>query len=220
MAEPLALFPLSTVLFPGIPLPLHIFEERYRLLMRELLERDEPRRFGVVAIRHGREVADDEAPLLYDVGCVAEVRHVEHYADGRLDVVTMGGPRFRLVDTDDSRPFLRGAVDYLRDEPGEGIDGRAVAVGVAFARYVATVAELRDEQVQQPALPDDPALLSYLVAAAVQVDLPEKQQLLECADTSTRLRAELSLLRREHALLRSWIDGKVEVPTIGPFSLN
>src|SRR4051812_15154271 len=104
------LFPLNTVLYPGVPLPLHVFEERYRILFGELLDGGEPRRFGVVAIRRGLEVGEDEEPELHEVGCVAEVRRVERYDDGRYDVVAVGGPRFRLLGTDDTRPFLRGTV--------------------------------------------------------------------------------------------------------------
>lgn len=219
MAEPLALFPLNTVLFPGVPLPLHVFEERYRLLVREVVEGPPPRRFGVVAIRQGLEVGDDD-PILYDVGCVAELRRVESYADGRYDLITTGGPRFRLVDVDDSRPFLRGAVEYLPDELGEGADARSLAVVAEFARYCNVVAEARGEEVEAPSLPIDPALLSYLVAAALVVDLPEKQALLAVPDTSTRLRQELTVLRRETALLRRLLDDPPTVESVGPFSLN
>ena len=218
MAESLALFPLNTVLFPGVPLPLHIFEERYRLLVRELVEGLPPRRFGVVAIRQGLETAEDA--VLYDVGCVAELRRVEPYADGRFDIVTTGGPRFRLVDVDDSRQYLRGAVDYIADDPGEGAESRALAVTAEFTAYWNVVAEARDEQVEPPVLPDDPTLLSYLVAAALVVDLPEKQSLLAVPDASTRLRRELSMLRREIALLRRALDVPPSTETAGPFSLS
>ncbi|HVF19031.1 MAG TPA: LON peptidase substrate-binding domain-containing protein [Mycobacteriales bacterium] len=219
MAEPLALFPLNTVLFPGVPLPLHIFEERYRLLVREIVEGPAPRRFGVIAIRQGLETGGEET-VLYDVGCVAELRRVDPYADGRYDIVTTGGPRFRLVDVDDSRPYLRGAVEYLRDEPGENADARALAVIAEFTAYWNVVAEAREEEVAPPSLPDDPALLSYLVAAALVVDLPEKQSLLTIPDTATRLRQELSVLRRETALLRRLLDDPPQAQTAGPFSLN
>ena len=219
MAEPLALFPLNTVLFPGVPLPLHIFEERYRLLVREIVEGPAPRRFGVVAIRQGLETGGEDT-VLYDIGCVAELRRVDPYADGRYDIVTTGGPRFRLVDVDDSRPYLRGAVEYLPDVPGEGADARALAVTAEFTTYWNAVAEAREEEVPPPSLPDDPALLSYLVAAALVIDLPEKQELLAVPDAATRLRRELSVIRRETALLRRVLDDPPKTETVGPFSLN
>ena len=218
MAEPLPLFPLSTVLFPGIPLPLHIFEERYRLLVRELVQGPAPRRFGVVAIRQGLEVGDEQ--VLYDVGCVAELRRAEPYADGRYDIVTTGGPRFRLLEVDDSRPYLRGSVEYLPDALGDNADARALAVVAEFTAYYNAVAEAREEVVEPPSLPADPKLLSYVVASSLVLDLPEKQALLAIADAGARLRLELSVLRRETALLRRMLDAPPTVETVGPFSLN
>jgi Lon protease-like protein len=214
VSDLLPLFPLNTVLFPGVPLSLHIFENRYRLLVRELVDGDPPRRFGVVAIRQGLEVGEDEPPMLHEVGCVADIRRVDEYADGRFDIVTFGGPRFLLHDVDDGRPYLRGAVEYLTDEP----DGDARSVVAAFGAYCRAVAAARDEDVAEPALPeDDPVLVSYVVASAMRLDLPEKQELLAIPDVRTRLRTELSLLRRETALLAALPS---EVPTEGPFSLN
>ncbi|HVE97985.1 MAG TPA: LON peptidase substrate-binding domain-containing protein [Mycobacteriales bacterium] len=218
MAEPLPLFPLNTVLFPGIPLPLHVFEERYRLLVRELVEGPAPRRFGVVAIRQGLEVGDDQ--ILYDVGCVAELRRVEPYADGRYDIITTGGPRFRLLGVDDTRPYLRGAVEYLPDVSGQDADARAFSVVAEFTGYWNAVAEARAEEVAPPSLPDDPHLLSYLVAAALVIDLPEKQALLALPDSAERLRRELAVIRRETALIRRLLDEPPTVETVGPFSLN
>ena len=86
------LFPLGTVLYPGLMLPLHIFEDRYRQLVRELVDAPEgaSRRFGVVAIREGREVGSDGIKALHDIGCMAELRQVEQYEDGRYDIVTTG----------------------------------------------------------------------------------------------------------------------------------
>src|SRR5438445_6447902 len=102
MSELLPLFPLSTVLFPGMRLPLHIFEERYRLLVADLAAAPEPRRFGVIAIRQGREVGADGVTALHEVGCVAEVRQIMPHADGRFDLATVGTQRFRLLSADSS----------------------------------------------------------------------------------------------------------------------
>jgi uncharacterized protein len=220
VADVLPLFPLGLVLYPGVVLPLHIFEERYRLLVRELSEGPAPRRFGVVAIRAGSEVGEDEDPDLYDVGCVAELRRVQPYADGRFDIVTTGGPRFRLRDTDDTRPYLRGAVEYLPDPVGEVPPGLVTSVQQRLLEYAGLVAAARDAEAEELELPDDPAALSYLTAAALVTDLPEKQDLLAAPDVAARLRAERWLLRRESALLRAWA-GWPELPeTAGPFSLS
>ena len=214
------LFPLNTVLFPGVVLPLHIFEERYRLLVRELVASNGPRRFGVVAIRSGAEVGDDEPPETYDIGCVAELRRVSPYSDGRYDIVTTGGPRFRLRETDDSRPYLQAAVDYLPDDVGELPPTLVPRLQSQFATYWDIVAATRGEDVPCPELPDDPPLLSYLVAAAIITDLPEKQELLANEDAASRLRRELWILRRECALLERWSELPDFPETRGPWSIN
>src|SRR5271168_1154222 len=108
MAELLPLFPLGTVLYPGMILPLHIFEERYRQLVQDLLELPEPRRFGVIAIRKGRETGIDGVQSLYEVGCTATLRQVERLEDGGFNLVTVGTERFRLNGLDQALPYLRG----------------------------------------------------------------------------------------------------------------
>ena len=192
----LPLFPLGTVLFPGVLLPLHVFEERYRRLVRDLLDATEDaREFGVVAIREGREVGDDGIRALHRVGCIARLRRVEPYDDGRFDLVSTGSRRFRLHSLDQSRPYLQGAVDLLDEPTGEQAAAIAVRVAVEFDEYRSALGDDEDE------LPDDPRTLSYLVAASAVLDLTEKQRLLEAPDTATRLHAELLLLRRETRLL-------------------
>ncbi len=216
-ADVIPLFPLNTVLFPGVPLPLHVFEFRYRQLFDELSALDAgARRFGVVAIKQGLEVGDDEQPVLHDIGCVAQVRSASRFADGRYDVVAVGGPRFRLLGVDDDRPYLRGTVEYLPEGAEAADPATALA---AFADYWTAVAAARgDEAGPPPEIPgDDPALVSYVIAAAMRLDLPEKQELLAVPDTPARLRRVVSLLRRETALIGAAPD---EVPKEGPFSLN
>ena len=119
MSETLPLFPLGTVLYPGLLLPLNIFEERYRALVRDLLDGPEPRRFGVIAIRKGRETGVDGISALYQIGCTATVREVAEQDDGRYHVVTVGTQRFRLASLDNSRPYLQGEVDLLEEEVGD-----------------------------------------------------------------------------------------------------
>jgi Lon protease-like protein len=208
VSERLPLFPLGTVLFPGLLLPLHIFEERYRLLVRELaaLPADQPRRFGVVAIRQGREVGEEGVQALYEVGCTADVRQVESLPDGRFDILATGSRRFRLHAVDRSRPFLVGEVSYVDDRPGAEAAILARTVGQAYLRYRNLLLAARGGSPGGPPaesaqLPDDPVVLSYLVAAATMLDLAEKQRLLEAGDAAARLRAELRLLHREAEVL-------------------
>ena len=213
MAEALPLFPLGhTVLFPGVVLPLHVFEERYRELVRTLVElpRGARRRFGVVAIRQGWEVGEDAVSALHDVGCAAELRRVSRYPDGRYDIVTVGADRFRLRSVDrESRPFLVGSVDWLPAEPPPaGLAGMAAAVGALFGDYVDAAAGLQGrpgaqaEQAEQAELPADPVELAYAVAAGAVLTLEDRQALLAAETTRARLQAELRLLKRETTMVR------------------
>ncbi|MBW8481042.1 LON peptidase substrate-binding domain-containing protein [Actinomadura parmotrematis] len=201
MTERLALFPLGTVLFPGATLPLHLFEERYRLLARDLLARPEPRRFGVVGIELGHEVGPGSAQRLAEVGCVAEVRRISPHPDGRFDLVAVGGARFRVKRFDRSLPYLRGDVELLPERPGPAAEPLAEAVRALFARYLKRLAAAGARLAEPPPLPADPVALSYTIAAAAVLDPPDKQRLLAAEDAGRRLRAELALLHREARLL-------------------
>jgi Lon protease-like protein len=221
MSERLPLFPLGTVLYPGLLLPLHIFEERYRRLVRDLLDGPEPRRFGVIAIRKGRETGVDSVSALYEVGCTATVRRVVPHEDGRYELVTAGTQRFRLAGLDDSLPYLRGEVEYLDEPTGDEAAAAqaARAVQAAFGDYLAALSE-RGAQVRVPDLPDEPVLLSYLVAATIVVDLPDRQGLLAEPDAMGRLEAERTLLTRETAMLRTFTSTPAPDLRNTPFNPN
>jgi Lon protease-like protein len=207
----LPLFPLGTVLFPGLVLPLHVFEPRYRTLVGDLLAlpEDVTREFGVVAIRKGWEVAGpDETSestsaslTLYEVGCTAELRRSTELPDGRFEIVTVGRRRFRITDIDAvTGPYLRASVSFLPDDLGDAsvADRLAGRVLAAFQRYLSLV---RGPDQPGEQVPEDPAVLSYLVAATTTLSLEDRQHLLATPDTVGRLRSELALLNRETALL-------------------
>ena len=232
MGEKLPLFPLGTVLFPGLLLPLHIFEERYRQLVRDLLAGPEPRRFGVIAIRRGRETGEDgvavgglpgeesavgrlsgeesaggqlsggESSALYEIGCTATLRRVTENPDGRYNLVTVGTERFRLAGLDRTRAYLQGEVEPIGEATGDEAAAAAAAAAVqrAFGDYLAALAK-GGAEVSVPDLPAEPVLLSYLVAATIVVDLPDRQELLAQPDALARLEAERALLARETAML-------------------
>jgi len=175
MSETLPLFPLGTVLYPGLLLPLNIFEERYRQLVRDLLDGPEPREFGVIAIRKGRETGVDGISALHEIGCTATLREVAEQEDGRFHLVTVGTQRFRLASLDSaSQPYLQGEVEFLTEEIGDeaaaGLAAKAVQRG--FRGYVEALASQESVEVNVPELPDEPLLLSYLVAASMILDLP------------------------------------------------
>jgi Lon protease-like protein len=205
----LPLFPLGTVLFPGLVMPLHVFEERYRSLVRAILDlpNGAPREFGVVAIRRGWEVdAASGTVTLYEIGCTAEVRQITEHPDGRYDLVTVGRQRFEITQIlPAGTPYLQADVRFLpepaRDEAADLLAPRVLA---AFRIYLGLVRS----DAANPALalaeqlPEDPRVLSHLVAATATLTLADRQRLLAAPDTATRLRTELILLHREIVLLR------------------
>jgi uncharacterized protein len=205
MSQRLPLFPLGAVLYPGMLLPLHIFEERYRRLVQDLLAGPEPRRFGVIAIRKGRETGVEGVHSLYEIGCTATLRRVEEYEDGRFDLVTVGTQRFRLLGLDQTLPYLQGEIEPLADDVVDLTAAAPVvrAVQTAFRAYLDALTESGGATVRVEDLPDEPVLLSFLVAASVVIDLPERQALLTESDTLRRLNAERALLSREASMLRT-----------------
>jgi Lon protease-like protein len=194
----LPLFPLGTVLVPGLVLPLHIFEPRYRILVQSLMDLPEgaPRLFGVIATRVGQSA--DRLSDMYDVGCTAQLREVTPYEDGRFDIVAVGQNRFQLegLDEEAGTPYHTGMVELLGEPDGEtDLSDVAELVALRFAAY-------RDRlRVEQSGVPTDPRVLSYLVAAAAVLQLSERQELLATLTTADRLQAELVLLRREIGLV-------------------
>ncbi|WP_371496438.1 LON peptidase substrate-binding domain-containing protein [Kitasatospora sp. NBC_00374] len=223
MTERLPLFPLNTVLYPGLVLPLHVFEERYRRLVADLQDQpeDRPRRFGVVAIRDGREVApvrESEEPAgpldglgtvtgdpleaIHAVGCVADISSLREQPGGRFELLVTGTTRFRLRSVETGGPYLVGEAETVPEQPGEGAGALAAGVVRAFRAYQKRLAGAREASLAgEQDLPGDPQVLSYLVAAAAVLPAPVKQQLLACPDNAGRLALELELLRRETALL-------------------
>jgi Lon protease-like protein len=201
----LPLFPLGTVLYPGLVLPLHIFEERYRQLVHDLLDQPEPRSFGVIAIRKGRETGVDGISALYEIGCTATLRKVTSHPDGRFDLITIGTQRFRLTGLDHSRPYLQGDVDLLPELTGAQAAAQlaAQAVRQAFGVYLDALSEQGLTKVSVPELPADPSALSYLVAASMIIELSDRQILLADPDAAARLSTERALLSRETSMLRS-----------------
>jgi len=190
-------------------MPLHVFEERYRTLVRHIMDLPDgtPREFGVVAIRRGWEVNDTEVDdttasvTLYEVGCTAEVRQITEHPDGRFDIVTVGRRRFEIAQILASTPYLQAEVRYLPDETGANdvADMLGPRVLAAFRAYLGLVRGDDTDIAEQ--LPEDPQVLSHLVAATAALTVADRQHLLATPDTASRLRAELVLLHREIGLL-------------------
>ena len=206
---------MELLLYPGLPIPLHVFEDRYRQMFRRILGGEG--RFGVVAIVRGRDV--DVGATYHPVGCLAEVAEVDRHADGRLDVLARGRSRFRIDGVVQPGPYIVAEVSELPEATGDAAEQRTVKAGRLFTRYVAALLELTGRPAEPIDLPDDPVAASYLVAAALQVDLADKQRLLTIPSAAERLAAEATLLRRELVLLEHFrVAGPA--PTATPFSVN
>ena len=201
------LFPLNTVLFPSMVIPLHIFEERYKLMINTCLAQDKP--FGVALIYSGSEVGGSAIP--HPVGTVARIAKWEWLPDGRLNILVVGDRRFRIVDyANPELPYLEGLVEYWDDEPA---DSRSLSplidrVKHDFVDYLTLIMSLADQAlpISQLQLPDDPSMLSYHVASNLQIEGGERQELLEEASARARLQRELTFLRREGSFLQRLIS--------------
>lgn len=222
---PLPLFPLNTPLVPGLVLPLHIFEPRYRAMVEELLARpdEDDREFGIVAVRDGRDVATDGMRALYPVGTATVLRQAEQLADGRFDIVTTGSRRFRLLEIDAREPLLRAQVEYLDDvsDPADAL--LAEQVTRRFRLYRGALsgqvpdAVDWDDPDDDAGLPDDPTVLSYLVTAAMLLPAGERQGLLAAPTTGDRLALARTLLGRETALISALSAvPSLDVPGVAP----
>ncbi len=204
MAELLPLFPLTTVLFPEMLLPLHIFEPRYRLLVKRCMDGDRP--FGVVLIRSGPEVGASVEP--HAIGTEAKIMAFSPLSDGRSYIVVRGAHRFALEQAiPDAEPYLVGRVRYLDEHEGDGASERAAVAIEAYGQYLVAVMAVTDDARGDRAIVDElgaipPREAAYRIAASLAVDASERQRLLELTSDAERLEAEKSLLERETMLLR------------------
>ena len=201
MTYELPLFPLNTVLFPGMPLPLHVYEERYREMVQVCL--DEKRPFGVVLIRSG--VAEG-GPLAdpYDVGCVADIVEVQRLEDGRLLIMAVGQERFRIVSLNHSLPYLVGEVEPVpfQQESQERIEFFTNELTPWLLEYLVFLADMGQVEFDPSQMPEDYEDLVYLASAAIQIPQEEKQAILENEKATGILRELIAVYREEVTLLR------------------
>ncbi|MCC7103771.1 MAG: LON peptidase substrate-binding domain-containing protein [Chloroflexi bacterium] len=207
MDEILPLFPLNVVLFPGMQLPLHIFEQRYRTMIGSCVASE--RLFGVVLIRAGEEAGAPAEPRV--IGTKAKIMSVERLPDGRMNIVVVGVERFAIRELVAGEPYPRARIETLADETADANGELSGAVLSLFTRCLEE-AGIAPERLQGLRLPDEPLALSYVVAAALKVPNDLRQELLEQPSAGARLRHELQLLR--------WEAGGPRRANAGPFSLN
>ena len=199
----LPLFPLDTVLFPGMVLPLNIFEPRYRLMIGRCVAENKP--FGVVLIREGSEVGGPATP--FDIGTTAYVTHYERLNDGRMHVQTVGYQRFRINEVVQEKPYMEAMV---QDYPIEGIDEPEVAGLVAdlramLSKYLTALSDASDSGITFDEIPEDGMALAYFLSILVPFPIRDKQRLLEAVDLKDMLAIGQELLKREVILLNHMI---------------
>lgn len=198
------LFPLSHVLVPGMPLPLHIFEPRYRQLLDDVRGSTDLGRFGVVVLHRGSEVGEaGTTPDVADIGTLAEIVEIEPGSDGSSDLLAVGSRRFQ-IDTllPAGAPYLRGEVRWLAEADGE-LRPTHVTVTRRLCADVRELLEALTGQRRDPELPTDANQLSYYVAAQLPLDTADRQALLVAPTAADRLRLAVPLLRRELRLLQA-----------------
>ena len=182
MSSLLPIFPLELVLLPGVPLPLHIFEPRYKEMIAECLEQRKP--FGVV-----RASSDGVA----DIGCTAEIMSVtKKYDDGRMDILTRGVERFEVIQVNEERSFLQAEISLVQDEDEDEPGKPATEMVTQAVRLHAEIAKLAGAE---PSGPDEQAgNLSFLLAGSLPLDLDFKQSLLSTLSEAKRLGAVVGYL--------------------------
>ncbi|MBN9503517.1 MAG: hypothetical protein BGO01_19375 [Armatimonadetes bacterium 55-13] len=195
--EELPLFPLHTVLFPYAQLQLHVFEERYREMVRACVEFDRP--FGIVLIREGEEVGGIAAP--YMVGTVVRILRVIPYEDGRMDIHVEGERRFRIRELDeDSKPYLVGKVEPVieleldEDEPSRTL---FIEARDQFEQLIQKIFARQEFEVKVK-LPTDPVVLSFTIANMLHMENLAKQRLLETTDTLERVNTLMPILQLQN----------------------
>lgn len=215
--DSIPIFPLNTVLFPHMPLALHIFEPRYKQMVGDMGRGD---RLCVSLIKDGVEVGGPAEP--FDVACLARVLHLRELPGGEYHMVAVGVERVRITSVDAvSKPYLTGSVSLWPDVPGiieTDLAGKAAGM---FVEYVDCLIELSGEKRPALTLPEEPENLSFVLATAMQITPQRRQQLLEKPGATERLRAEVEILKTEVPLLRALLQSP-RPPEVGKgkFSAN
>lgn len=198
------LFPLRTVLFPGMMMPLHIFEDRYLEMINRCIEERLP--FGVVLIREGNEVGDDAVP--HTIGTAARITRAEPLDDGRMNVTIVGTRRFRIEELHRDRSYLTGSVTHYPVINGDTrlAMEQAQKVRPKIVRYIDLLTRATGVQLQMEQLPEDPTTLAFLAGIALQVPPQDKQRMLSLPGIPEMLEMENYFLGKELQLLQHMID--------------
>ena len=202
----LPLFPLNLVLFPGMVQPLHIFEERYKAMIGDCIDRESP--FGIALIREGQEVGDPAEP--FQVGTTARITQVQRMDDGRMNILTRGERRFRVVQVIQWAPHVVGLVQYLADQPSEVSESLVEEISGEYATFLRHMSALSGGWNNRVETPTDPERLATEaqanVASTIEWPTDIRQQLLESSTVQQRLERLLPLLQRGNRALQERVD--------------
>jgi ATP-dependent Lon protease len=181
------LFPLpNLVLFPRVLVPLHIFEERYKLMINTCIEREEV--FGIVLLRNGAETESEDT--IHRVGVTARIVQVERLENGRLNILTEGEDRFRIRRFIGNHPYWKGMVDFFEDnESHPGIDAMQEEVAELYRKVAELGAKIDSSEEPEAALPESATDLSYMISYILDIEAEAKQKLLEMTSAAERLRS-------------------------------
>lgn len=192
------IFPLPLVQFPGALTPLHIFEPRYRKLLKDALAAD--RKFGILC----QEETESEMlkPSLGSIGCTVEVAVAQELPDGRSNILCVGGQRYRLLNYLEGEPYLQGAVEFFDDDTlFDDLAWEMGEVKTLFERTLIAGRKMKEERESHPQelpdLPDEAQALSFIVSAYLEIEASEKQELLELTNTGLRLRQVHGILLKQ-----------------------
>lgn len=200
------LFPLNVVLFPGMVLPLHIFEPRYRQMIADCQQQE--LEFGVVLVQPESTFLREEP---YAIGTMAEIRDLDRMEDGRLNIIAMGTRRFRILSQHRKKPYLSGLVEFYEDvsEPFDDLLSTDKQARSLFADYIDLLLKAANEKDVKAELPPDPEALSYFIAYFLDLEREQQQHFLELTSTLQRLKEETAILRREVPFLRQILSKQV-----------
>lgn len=193
---------MSTVLFPGLPLPLHIFEPRYQLMIQRVISRKEP--FIVALIKSGQEALGDVAEP-YEIGTTASIKQVENLENGRMNLLAIGVDRVKIHSTSRALPYLEGEMEVM-EYPSEDLSQCAGSLRTVVQGFLSLVAQSR--KIPRIELPEDPRELIFLCATILPVSGPVRQAFLETPKLSLLSQDLQARYARQIALLKAVIDGK------------
>jgi hypothetical protein len=189
------IFPLTLVQFPGAITPLHIFEERYRKMLRDVLSEDKI--FGITCLTENDATGE---PPIGRVGCAIEVIAHQTLPDGRSNILCAGGQRYRTLRHLREDLYLKAEIEFFRDEPEKIPDTTLQKNRSLFERVIAAEKKIKDtgvaDQMETPELPEDPQALSFMIAASLDLSNDEKQSLLEMTSTRSRLKRLGAILEK------------------------